>query len=56
MSDSKSNSGNMIIKQDVLDIIFQKKLIVNKHLKHNDELLEELESLKYDDGNLKEFF
>ena len=33
-----------------------KKLIVNKHLERNDEFLEKIESLKYDDSNSKEFF
>ena len=61
MSDSKSNSGNMntkdfIEQNNVLEKIFKKKLIVNKHLERNDELLEEIESLKYDDSNSKEFF
>ena len=41
------------IEQDILDEILQKKLIVHKHLKQNDELLEELEL--FNDGNLEEF-
>jgi len=61
MSDSKSNSENMntkdsIEQNNVLERIFKKKLIVNKYLEKNDELLEEIESLKYDDSNSKEFF
>ena len=47
------NKGFM--EQDILEIIFQKKLIVNEHLEQNDKLLEELESIKYDDSNLEEF-
>ena len=43
------------MEQDILEIIFQKKLIVNKHLEQNDKLLKELESIKYDDSNLVEF-
>ncbi len=61
MSDSKSNSENMntkdsIEQNNVLERIFKKKLIVNKYLEKNDELLEEIESLKYDDSNSMEFF
>lgn len=44
----------MDLYKDSLEKILKKKLIVEKHLKRNDELHEELESLKYNDNNLKE--
>jgi len=50
------NTKDFIEQNNVLEKIFKKKLIVNKHLERNDELLEEIESLKYDDSNSKEFF
>ena len=61
MPDSNSNSRNMntkdfIEQNNVLEEIFMKKLIVNKYLERNDEFLEKIESLKYDDSNSKEFF
>ena len=45
----------MDLYKDSLEKILKKKLIVDEHLKRNDKLLEELESLEYNDNNLKEF-